>query len=97
MRQASLTPALGHEASISFRQFVAIYHQLTTVQRSDGGAVMTISGQHPELGVVLILQSLNGVTLKSENPYPAPACASPPAALRGVPERKGEPHSTPPG
>jgi hypothetical protein len=69
VRPANLAPALKHETALSFPEFVKLYHQLATVQRASVGVVATISGQHPELGGVLIVQSLDNVTLSSEKPY----------------------------
>ncbi len=61
--------ALRHEAVLSFPEFVKLYHQLETVQWANVGVVAAISGRHPELGAVLIVQSLDNVTLRSERPY----------------------------
>ncbi len=69
MWPADTAPILRHEVELSFAQFVALYHQLATVRRANVGVVATISGQHPELGAVMILQSLDNVTLRSERPY----------------------------
>ncbi len=55
--------------ALSFPEFVTLYHQLATVQRASVGTVASISGRHPELGEVLIVQTLDCVTLRSEHPY----------------------------
>lgn len=57
-----------HTANITLEDWSDLAERMTVISRHDSGPALTIVGDHPELGAVVIVQSIDRVVLISELP-----------------------------
>ncbi|MHB2165718.1 hypothetical protein [Alsobacter sp. R-9] len=60
-----------HLETITLETWADLNDRMDIRHRHDDGTTLTVTGHHPELGAVVIVQTIDGVALVSEVPVSA--------------------------